>query len=294
MVIPTPRTASLEARVRDALRLADTGSSGAMCHGRCSLAALILLQVLRVVAYTQNMLPPPSLLFAHLLSLLADVVATLCALPLFAVGIRSRCVQQACLGPMLTMVFAMMILDCSGLAVYCVMIPHLPPEPSSAPLLVQMAATADMWTLVLVSSVALEVSLAVACWRIYRQLRYSGLYPPNMDSLVKDEPVEYVSMMELVCEPDDLEAMNKCCDVQRGDSLTTEDEESGIHVDQVNRGNSTDTGGSTTPEKKATKSKHSLCRGESEDDPMLRQSICQGESEEEESGAELPSKASTP
>eukprot|EP00929_Paragymnodinium_shiwhaense_P004708 TRINITY_DN10582_c0_g1_i1.p1 TRINITY_DN10582_c0_g1~~TRINITY_DN10582_c0_g1_i1.p1 ORF type:complete len:256 (+),score=43.11 TRINITY_DN10582_c0_g1_i1:173-940(+) len=205
---------TLEGRVRTALRHADVGASGPLTHGRCSMVGLVLLQSLRVVAVYTAMLPAPALVTTQILSCMADICAVCCTLPLFLWGIRSQCVRKACLGPMLTMVFAMMTLDASGLAAYLVLAPHRPEEPGSASVFMKLVAIIDVWELLFFASVSLEMALATACWRVYRELRVTGLYPPSLESLAKGEKVEYVSMLELVCEPDDIKAMSTCCQAE--------------------------------------------------------------------------------
>merc|ERR1712151_1002902 len=107
----------------------------------------------------------------HFITTISDVACCLFAIPLFLFGISGRCVQLGCLGPMLTLVFAMTLVDVSALVAYLVVATPRPLSPGAKSFVDVLEACIGVWEFALVASVALQVSLCLSTWRIYKGLR---------------------------------------------------------------------------------------------------------------------------
>ena len=82
---------------------------------------------------------------------------------------------------MLTIVFALTLVDLSALVAYLVVATPRPLSPDSKSFVDVLEDCISIWEFVLVASVALQVSLCLSTWRVYRGLRKVGLYPPDSD-----------------------------------------------------------------------------------------------------------------
>jgi hypothetical protein len=110
---------------------------------------------------------------------------------------------------MLTLVFAMSLVDISALAAYLVVAMPRPLAPGAKTYVDVLEACIGVWEFALVASVALQISLCASCWRVYKELRTTGLYPPGTDpaavGVAKD-----ISVMEIMCEAEDVELLADC------------------------------------------------------------------------------------
>jgi len=73
-----------------------------------------------------------------------------------------------------------------------------------------LEACAGTWEFALIASVALQLALCASCWRVYRELRICGLYPPGKDPAEASTSIREVSMLEVLCEAEDVELLASC------------------------------------------------------------------------------------
>jgi hypothetical protein len=188
-----------------------------MWHGRGALLGLIVLETVRAMAWLQSEGTSPgfSMVFGmHFLTTSSDIACILFALPLFVTGPSGPCVRLECLGPMLTLVFAMCLVDICALAAYLIVATPRPVSPGSlresrwVRFLDSLEANLGIWEFALLASVALQVALCISSWRIYRELRMAGLYPPGQD--VEKAKAKDVSVLEVVCEAEDVALLSEC------------------------------------------------------------------------------------
>mmetsp|Transcript_46176 Transcript_46176/g.91534 ORF Transcript_46176/g.91534 Transcript_46176/m.91534 type:complete len:384 (+) Transcript_46176:68-1219(+) len=203
------RRKALEGRLRVAHEQAAAESCLPLCHGRFCLLVLLLLEILRIGAWWQGSTPGPSVMGMHFLTTTSDISCLLCATPLFATGTKGQCVALGCLGPMLTLVFAMSLVDISALGAYLVVATPRPLPPGAASFLDELEAMIGVWEFALIASVALQSALCASSWRIYRSLRMAGLYPPGSDPAGIGKARE-VSVLEVMCEAEDVELLADC------------------------------------------------------------------------------------
>jgi len=170
---------------------------------------LLLLEVLRIGAWWEGTAPGPSVMGMHFLTTTSDISCILCATPLFATGTKGQCVALGCLGPMLTLVFAMSLVDISALGAYLVVATPRPLPPGAASFLDELEAMIGVWEFALIASVAVQTALCASSWRIYRSLRMAGLYPPGSDPAGIGKAKE-VSVLEVMCEAEDVRLLADC------------------------------------------------------------------------------------
>jgi hypothetical protein len=117
---------------------------------------------------------------------------------------------------MLTMVFAMTLIDLTSLCASFFAGPQRPlPAAGRRSFLEVLSLAHPVWVLVLVASCFLHCAMLFSCFRIYRELRAAGLYPPySKDPTGGDD----VSPFEVVCEPHDV-AVSKQCASSRQNEL---------------------------------------------------------------------------
>lgn len=204
------RGAALQARIKDAHERVRSLVQHPMVQGKICVLGLSVLQVLRATAWSQNMHPALPVVGMHCLSTASDVGCMLCATPLFICGTEGTCVQWTCLGPLVTMLFSLCLVDIGGLAAYFYMSPQRPIAPGFVTFLDRIMAAVSVWEAVLVASVALQMALMAVCWRIYAEMRLAGLYPPGNNSIAKGETVSHVSVLEVVCEAEDVALLTEC------------------------------------------------------------------------------------
>jgi len=172
---------------------------------------LMVLVSIRLFAWHLGNVPGGSVWFVHVFSLMSDVVTVVCTLPLLICGacggVQGQCVKCGCVGPMMTMVVAMNLVDaCSLLAFFAYAAPR--PLPSHGRSYVDVLELVHpVWELVLIASCALNFAVCVSCFRIYRELRAVGLYPPNAKG---ETPRDNVSPFEVICEAEDVALLAEC------------------------------------------------------------------------------------
>jgi len=205
------QAAAVNQRIARAVVKASAGSVWPLCHGRCCLGFLLLLVAIRLFAWHLGNIPGGTIWFVHVFSLVSDIITSTTTLPLLICGscggVQGQCVQLGCVGPMLTMVVAMNLVDaCSLLAFFAYAAPR--PLPSRGKSFVELLQLVHpVWELVLIASCALNFAVGVSCWRIYRELRVAGLYPPNSKG---ETPREDVSPFEVLCEAEDVALLSEC------------------------------------------------------------------------------------
>jgi len=122
--------------------------------------------------------------------------------------VREFCVRQRWLGPLLTFLFACLVIDTVSLMSIVLGITPLLPCRSKA-LLDQLEDFIKPLDILTLGSVALQASLFMSVWRVYRALREAGLYPPDMTPQVRNASRE-VSLLEIVCESEDVALLDEC------------------------------------------------------------------------------------
>jgi len=203
------RQALLERCLREAHEKAATQSSEPLWHGRIALSGLLLLGMIRGIAWWEGNVPGYSVFGMHFLTTTADFACLLCALPLFTSGTRGQCVQIGCVGPMLTLVFAMTIVDVGALCAYMVVATPRPLSPGAKSYVDVLEACIGVWEFALVASVCFQLVLCASSWRVYRELRMTGLYPPGSNPAGIGH-IEEVSFLELICEAEDAKFVSDC------------------------------------------------------------------------------------
>jgi len=203
------RRRALESRLRAAHEKVSGSVERPLSHGRCSLFGLFILVLIRSLAVLQGDIPGYSVYAMHFLTTASDIICILCTVPLFVFGPRGSCVQKGCLGPMLTLVFAMSLVDLSALGAYLLVATPRPLAPGSRSLVDVMEAIIGVWEWALLASAALQLSLCVSSWRIYRALRMAGLYAPDKPADVAKDKTKEISVLEIMCEAEDIEYLEQ-------------------------------------------------------------------------------------
>jgi len=203
------RRKALEGRLRAAHEKAAAEAALPLIHGRCCIMGLTVLELIRTAAWWQGTIPGYSVFGMHFLTTTSDIACILCAFPLFATGTQGQCVQLGCLGPMLTLVFAMSLVDISALGAYLVVATPRPLSPGAKSYVDALEACVGVWEFALVASVALQMALCASSWRVYRELRVTGLYPPGSDPAGVGK-IREISIMEVMCEAEDVELLADC------------------------------------------------------------------------------------
>mmetsp|Transcript_94887 Transcript_94887/g.171343 ORF Transcript_94887/g.171343 Transcript_94887/m.171343 type:complete len:307 (+) Transcript_94887:61-981(+) len=199
------RRRALESRLRAAHEQVSELVQLPMAHGRTGILGLVVLAIIRIVAWVQGNVPGYSVFCMHFLTSVSDVVCIICTAPLFVFGTRGYCVQKGCLGPMLTLVFAMCMVDLSAFGAYLLVATPRPLAPGSRSIVDVMEAVLGVWEWALLASVSLQLALCVSCWRVYRELRMAGLYAPDRPADVATRKTTEISVMEIMCEAEDIE-----------------------------------------------------------------------------------------
>eukprot|EP00928_Gymnodinium_smaydae_P089986 TRINITY_DN73853_c0_g1_i2.p1 TRINITY_DN73853_c0_g1~~TRINITY_DN73853_c0_g1_i2.p1 ORF type:complete len:298 (+),score=40.00 TRINITY_DN73853_c0_g1_i2:148-1041(+) len=199
----------LREHVDAAVKKADERTRAAIFHCKLGLCGLGILETLRAFAYWQGPLPIISDMGIHVLSALTDLLVLLAMTPFLLTGIYGQCVRQGYLGPILTMVFSMTLADAFGLLAYLLFMPSRPAMPSFVSTLERFEARYGVWEAILVASVATQLALLAALWRVYRDLRLLGLYPPGSVVVRHNKPVD-VSVLEVLLDAEDIDTVRDC------------------------------------------------------------------------------------
>jgi len=186
---------------------AEFGAGPALLHFRAAWFGLLLVWAFRIEAWREGVLLRPSAVGVYKLSALADAVIVLTTLPLSVGGVRGRCVGTACLGPLMTMLTAMIVLDMGCAFAFVIDCPPTPVRMQLS-LFAKVRALWGVWESVLLSSLALQLTLGTTCWRFYKELRQAGLYPPNNHTLLHGFQPTSVSHLEICCEEGDIEVLD--------------------------------------------------------------------------------------
>lgn len=216
--LPSDRTArrrALESRLRIAHAKVGMIIEKPMLHGRCAILGLMVLALIRTAAVLQGNVPGYSVYAMHFLTTSSDIICVICSIPLFTFGTRGTCVQKGCLGPMLTLVFAMSLVDYSAFGAYMLVATPRPLAPGSRSVVDVLEAMVGVWEWALLASVALQTALCASSWRVYRALRMAGLYAPEKPSDVARDRQKDISVLEIICEAEDIDSLEQmefnCC-----------------------------------------------------------------------------------
>eukprot|EP00913_Durusdinium_trenchii_P012557 g11792.t1 len=116
---------------------------------------------------------------------------------------------------MLTLVFAMSLVDYSAFGAYMLVATPRPLAPGSRSVVDVLEAMVGVWEWALLASVALQTALCASSWRVYRALRMAGLYAPEKPSDVARDRQKDISVLEIICEAEDIDSLEQmefnCC-----------------------------------------------------------------------------------
>jgi hypothetical protein len=194
---------------RIALTRAVAEAAQPLYYGRCCLVGLICLEVIRVAEWLGGRRPYFTVLGMHCLAATADLACVVCTIPLYVGGVQGQCVTGGCLGPLLTLVFAMTLVSISSFVAFLIIATPHPVSQGTRSYLDLLEANATAWEFTLIGSVALDIALCKASWKVYKELRLTGLYPPGVEP-VGIGRIREVSPLEVFCEAEDLECLSSC------------------------------------------------------------------------------------
>lgn len=200
--------AARQALLEKAHEKAAVDSAKPLCHGRVALFGLMLVAVVRALAWWDGNIPGGSVWGIHFLTTASDAVSMVFALPFFCTGTAGQCVQLGFVGPLMTLIFAMTVVDASALFSFLLVATPRPLPPGVRSLVDLAEACIGIWDIALFASVSLQIALLTSSWRVYKELRMQGLYPPGTlpAGMGKIEPV---SILEVCCEIDDVKFLNE-------------------------------------------------------------------------------------
>jgi len=196
--------------LREAHQKTSTEAAQPLCHGRIALFGLLVVATLRGIAWWDGNIPGYSVFGMHFLTTTSDIACIAFALPFFVTGTAGQCVQVGCVGPMMTLIFAMAVVDVGALFAFLLVATPRPLSPGARSYMDVGEAWIGVWDLALLASVALQVGLLMSCWRVYKELRVNGLYPPGTLPAGMGGKIEEVSLLEVCCEADDVKFLNEC------------------------------------------------------------------------------------
>lgn len=200
----------LEKCLKEAHQRAAADSVRALCHGQVALVGLLLVATIRGLAWWDGNIPGYSVFSMHFLTTTSDIACVAFALPFFFSGTAGQCVQVGCVGPMMTLIFAMTVVDMGAFFAFLLMATPRPLSPGARSYLDVAEACIGVWDLALLASVALQVGLLTSCWRVYKELRVNGLYPPGTLPSGMGVKIEEVSLLEVCCEAEDVKFLSEC------------------------------------------------------------------------------------
>lgn len=179
-----------------------------LTQGRMCFFGIVVLEILRGICWWRDNIPGYTVVSIHFMSIFSDVTCLLVSFPLFCCGTRGCCVTRGCMGPLMTVVFALSMADFSAFGMFLFYATPRPLPVGQRSLLDRLEATIGVWELALITSTFLQLTLFVCAWRVYKLLRENGLDPPgNLKSAGQHRDV---SVLEVVCEPQDLEQCERC------------------------------------------------------------------------------------
>lgn len=211
--LPRPRPDRLSRRqflqvcYQKAYANADAESRLPLCQGRCVLAALVLVQLLRAFAWLDWQTPGLAVTGLHLLAVASDVIAFGVTAPLLFCHTLASCVKGGRAGLMLTLVFALACVDVGAMIAYWFVGLHAPFRPGRKTIIKVAEAYLDLWECTLFASTVLHMGLFACCWRIYKELRRNGLYPAGTAPIGFGPRIEPISAFEVLCEIEDVKKL---------------------------------------------------------------------------------------
>lgn len=173
--------------------------------GRLTLLGLLLLQTTRVGDFLVGggCSADGGPLFAiQFLCVSSDMGCLLLMSPLFLQRVGGHSPMFEYIGPMLTGLAALTIVDTAAFLTFMVLGLRMPVSPGSlrssqlARVTDAIFANLGVWELTLICSVCLQVALCACSWRIYVAVREAGLYPPGDPA----RELSKVSVLEVFCD----------------------------------------------------------------------------------------------
>jgi len=178
-------------------------------HIKLSTLGFSILQLTRFIAWRDGSVSSPCLGNLQIVTVAGDAVCFASGLPFWIPGSEEFCAYRYCLGPLLTTLFAFVLVDACSLCLMILSSKRRPMDHGSNVLLDTLEAFMSSLDILALSSVALQVALFVSVWRFYRALREAGLYPPNLTPRRRNANRE-VSVLEIVCESEDVALLQDC------------------------------------------------------------------------------------
>lgn len=190
-----------------------------LLHARCCIGGLLAVELLRLCAVHEFPSPGGLAWTAHMLSCAADLLAGLGSVPVFLNRALGSCVNNRCLGSLLTLLLTAATCDWGAAVIY--LVPAGGYERITGPALLDEGAPdvlsfLGVWECIMLSSISLQMALCLSAWRFYRAFREAGIYPPNA---TKAKIYKEVSAFEFLCEAEDVALLSDQCHAQchRGD-----------------------------------------------------------------------------
>lgn len=207
---PPEKESSLRARVAEKIAAEVIWTQR---QGLCCLVCLWVLVAIRCFTWYVGSIPSGWLWFIHLFSMVTDIAVSIVVFPLVVVcgnvgGVQGHCVTCGLVGPMMTVAATLCFVDIASLLAFWA---YAAPRPLHAPdrsSLELLEVACPVWELVLFASCTLNFSVCVLVWRIYKELRLVGLYPPGAQIV----PLESVSPLEIVFEEEELALLGECAE----------------------------------------------------------------------------------
>lgn len=199
-----------ERRVLKAYTKAAKNTEESLLHCRVLICCLLGLSGLRCVAWFLGQRPSLPAFTMNAFSALTDLLDCICCGSVAFSGVQGCCVQRACLGPMLSLVFSMLMLDLFSLLTFVYFVAPQPVASGPGSLLDVAEAATPAWDCILFASSALELALCVSVWRIYQGMRLAGNYPPDNPRFKRGMRPKNISPLEIFCEEEDIELLSSC------------------------------------------------------------------------------------
>mmetsp|Transcript_44478 Transcript_44478/g.102647 ORF Transcript_44478/g.102647 Transcript_44478/m.102647 type:complete len:256 (-) Transcript_44478:80-847(-) len=204
-------------RLRKAESQVEPSSRGHLRHLSLALLGLSLLMILRCAAWTLGIQPSTPAYLMNAMSVGIDICTLVIGLPLVCTGPFGCCLKRSCLGPSITLLFALAAIDVCAL---CAFFAYVAPQPMPAgehSVLQKVELMCTTWQSILIASVCLEIASCTAAWHLYQDLRLAGLYPPHNLMFRKGRLPAKVSPLEIFCESEDIALLEDCGRVGKTD-----------------------------------------------------------------------------
>lgn len=199
---PSVKSARMKAR-----EMAMRESTEFIIQGRFCFAGLVMLLSIRCSAWFLGSGPDPSVLYVHTLCSYSDLLSTCFSVPYITIDKEGWLVRRGFLGMLMSVIVSMVFLDIGTLVLSLLTI--MPrPSPRNMAYFEVAQQKFGAWEGMAVASVALQFTLLVCAFRIYKEFRTAGAYPPSAlppsDGAVRIT----VSPLEIVCEPETVELLS--------------------------------------------------------------------------------------